>query len=518
MVGHLSNVIGIDLGTTYSVVAHVDSHGRPISIPNASGEITTPSVVLFDEDGPVVGREAALAAPMHPEHVADCVKRDMGNRNYRKQIRGGWLPPEVISSLILRRLKADAERKLGPISAGVVTVPAYFDEPRRKATIDAGRLAELEVLQIINEPTAAAIAFGYQSGYLDPNDSLKPPHPTKVLVYDLGGGTFDVTVVEMDGNDFRAIATDGDVRLGGRDWDDRLSDIVAERFRHQHREDPRENPASLYELQTAVEIAKRTLSELKKASVYVNHLGTRMKVDVSREEFEEATSTLLERTRTTAEIVVLQAGLAWGDIDKVLLVGGATRMPMVGRMLEDLTGKQPDRSASPDEVVAHGAALYAELIARQRGLTEGRTTFTLHDINSHSLGIVGFDKRTQQRLNSIIIPKNSTLPCAVTKRFVTAKRNQRSVAIQVLEGESEVPDACTQVGICTIRDLPSDLPGGWPILVRYEYDANGQLRVIAKLKGHEASVHADFVRNSSLSDDDLLLWGQRLKAQAEKMD
>jgi molecular chaperone DnaK len=191
---------------------------------------------------------------------------------------------------------------------------------------------------------------------------------------------------------------------------------------------------------------------------------------------------------------------------------------MVGRMLEDLTGRQPDRSASPDEIVAHGAALYAELIARQRGLKEGKTTFTLRDINSHSLGIVGFDKKTQQRLNSIIIPKNSTLPCAVTKRFVTAKDNQRSVSIQVLEGESEVPDACTRVGTSTIRDLPPNLPAGWSVIVRYEYDTNGQLRVVAKLKGHEAAVKADFLRNNSLSDDDLLLWGQKLKVQAAKMD
>jgi len=455
---------------------------------------------------------------MQPENVADCVKRDMGNRCFRKPIRGESVPPPVVSSYILRRLKADAERKLGSIAGAVITVPAYFDEPRRQATIDAGRLAQLDVLQIINEPTAAAIAFGYQSGYLDPKDDLKSRQPMKVLVYDLGGGTFDVTIVEIEGNDFRAIATDGDVRLGGRDWDDKLVEIVAGRFLREHREDPRENPASLHELLAAVEVGKKTLSELKKAAIYVNHLGTRMKVDVTREEFEAATATLLQRTRTTAEIVVLQAGLTWSDIDNVLLVGGSTRMPMVGRMLEELTGRQPDRSASPDEVVAHGAALYADLIAQERGLKEGKTDFTLRDINSHSLGIVGFDKTTQQRLNSIIIPKNTPLPSAVTKRFVTAKANQRNVTIRILEGESEVPDACTQVGTCSIRDLPPDLPGGWPVHVKYAYDANGQLNVAAKLKGHEVSVRADFARDNSLSDSDLLLWGQRLTEQAEKMD
>ncbi len=360
-------VVGIDLGTTYSLIAHVDAQGRPCCIPNGSGDLLTPSVVLFDEDATVVGKEAILASTMEPDRVAACVKRDMGAKVYRKKVAGEFLPPEVISSLILKSLNGDAERKLGPIRRAVITVPAYFEETRRRATMDAGRLAGLEVLDIINEPTAAAIAYGYSLGFLDRDCNLTADHPLRVLVYDLGGGTFDVTIVEIQGKHFKALATDGDVCLGGKDWDEKLMEIAAQRFRQQVREDPRDNPVSLQELSLAAEAAKRTLTERKRAALFVNHLGSRLKVEVSREEFEDVTAPLLERTRLTSELVVRQAGLTWQALDRVLLVGGSTRMPMVPRMLEQLTGKVPDRSISVDEAVAHGAALYAVMLAATQG-------------------------------------------------------------------------------------------------------------------------------------------------------
>ncbi len=282
----LDVVIGIDLGTTYSVVAHLDPHGRPVSIPNGAGDLITPSVVLFDEENTVVGKEAVQAAALEPDKVAECVKRDMGQPRYHKTVNNEQLPPEVISSLILRALKADAERKLGPVNKAVVTVPAYFDEPRRQATIDAGKLAGLEVLDIINEPTAAAIAYGYQLGFLDPRGKATSDKPLRVLVYDLGGGTFDVTIVEIQGSAFKAIATDGDVSLGGKDWDQKLIDIAAQAFTAQHGQDPRDNPVSLQELWLSAEQAKRTLTERTKAVLYVNHAGTRAKVEVTRPQFE----------------------------------------------------------------------------------------------------------------------------------------------------------------------------------------------------------------------------------------
>jgi molecular chaperone DnaK len=264
--------------------------------------------VLFDDDGVVVGKQAIAAASLEPEKVAECVKRDIGAKHYHRQINGRWYPPEVISAYILQRLKADAERKLGPVRKAVITVPAYFDETRRRATMDAGKLAGLDVLDIINEPTAAAIAYGYQTGFLDRSGTLKPNKPVRVLVFDLGGGTFDVTLVEIGNQSFKALATDGDVLLGGKDWDEKLVEIAAERLAKQVGEDPRSDPATLHELTFAAEAAKRALTERSKATMVVHHGGQRLKVDVTRQEFEEATLPLVLRTRAAAELVVLHAG------------------------------------------------------------------------------------------------------------------------------------------------------------------------------------------------------------------
>ncbi len=497
--------VGIDLGTTYSVIAHVDAQGRPVSLLNADGERLTPSVVLFGEDGTVVGKQALLGAALEPDRVAVCVKRDMGMKYFRHRVHGELLPPEVISSLILRSLKADAERQLGPVRRAVITVPAYFDETRRRATVDAGRLAGLEVLDIINEPTAAAIAYGYQLGFLDRQGKLAGEKPLRALVFDLGGGTFDVTIVEIRPGSFTALATDGDVNLGGKDWDEQLIAIAAERFRDIYGPDPRTNPQTAQELTIAVEAAKRTLTERPRAVLYVNHEGQRGKVELSRQEFEEATLPLLERTRMTTEIVARQAGLALADLDRVLLVGGATRMPMVVRMLTELTGKTPDRSISPDEAVAHGAALYAALLAPS-GPPEQAPDFEVANVNSHSLGILGTDPATGKKFNKVLIPKNTPLPYTRTKKFQTYRPGQRAILIKVLEGESDKPGLCTSLGVCTIRDLPPDLPAGWPIEVSYTYQSNGRLQVTARLKGRAAGVTTDFQRENSLPDDDLDMW------------
>ena len=505
--------VGIDLGTTYSVIAHIDSQGRPTSIPNSNGDLLTPSVVLFDDGGTVVGKEAVLAAALEPDKVAECVKRDMGSKYYHRKINGELLPPEVISSFILRRLKADAERKLGPVSKAVITVPAYFDETRRRATMDAGRLAGLDVLDILNEPTAAAIVYGYQQGFLDRTGKVKGDKPLRVLVYDLGGGTFDVTVVELSGQSFRAIATDGDVRLGGKDWDEKLVEIAATRLQGQLGEDPRQCAATLYDLWQAAETAKRTLSERLKATMFINHQGRRLKVELTRQEFEEAAAPLVARTATTTDIVVMQAGLTWQEIDRVLIVGGSTRMPMVERMLEGLAGRAVDHSVSADEAVAHGAALFADLLLKQAG-GGGEPQFTVTNINSHSLGVVGVDPLTGDRLNKIIIAKNTPLPHSASRRFKTFKKGQPNVKVTVVEGESELPDACIEVGMCVIRNLPPNLPAGWPVEVRYSYEENGRLTVNARLVGHEAKVTTEFLRNNSLADDDLMLWAECLSAEA----
>jgi molecular chaperone DnaK len=504
--------VGIDLGTTYSVVAYVDAQGRPCSLLNADGERLTPSVVLFGDDGTIVGKQALLGSALEPDRTAICVKRDMGAKFYRRTINGEHLPPEVISSFILRSLKADAERQLGPVTRAVITVPAYFDEMRRRATVDAGRLAGLAVLDIINEPTAAAIAYGHQLGYLDRAGKLVGAKPLRALVFDLGGGTFDVTIVEIGPGSFKALATDGDVGLGGKDWDEQLVALVAERLRGQQREDPRENPNTAQELQLAAEGAKRTLTERSRAILYLNYLGQRRKIEVTRDEFEHVTLPLLERTRMTTEIVVRQAGLTFADLDRILLVGGATRMPMVARMLEELAGKKPDRSISADEAVAHGAALYAAVLA-PTGPAETAPQFEVTNVNSHSLGILATEPASGKKFNKVLIPKNTPLPFTRKKKFQTYKTGQRAVLIKILEGESDRPGFCTPIGVCTIAALPPDLPAGAPIEVSYTYQANGRLQVQARLRDHDAGVTVEFQRENSLPDDDLEVWSHYVETE-----
>ena len=448
--------VGIDLGTTYSVVAFLDPQGRPTSIVNANGDVLTPSVVLFDDDGVVVGKEAVAAAAIEPDRVADCVKRDMGTRAYRKTIKGEFMPPEVISSMILRQLRTDAERRLGPFTKAVITVPAYFDEPRRRATADAGRLAGLDVLDIVNEPTAAALAYAYQIGLFDRQGTGATTNRSRPWSMTSEAAPSTSRSSSSRAGSFRAIATDGDVYLGGKDWDAKLVAIAAERFRQERGSDPRNDPASLQDLTLAAEAAKRTLSERARATLVVNHQGQRFKVEVTREQFEEATAALLERTRVTTEIVVLQAGLSWPEIDRVLLVGGSTRMPMVVRMLQTLTGKTPDGSLAVDEAVAHGAALFAGLLLQKQKPGAPAPDFAVTNVSSHSLGLAAIDPETKRRSNRVLIPKNTPLPHSVTRRFRTSKPGQKSVKLTILEGESEMPSACTKIGVGIIRGLPPE--------------------------------------------------------------
>ncbi len=365
-------VVGIDLGTTFSAVAYLDRRGSPVTIPNAEGELTTPSVVLFDKDDTVaVGRRALRACLVHPDRVATCVKREMGEPFCRGPIAGRQMSPVHLSSLILKKLKQDAEKKIGPIAGAVITVPAYFDEARRQATASAGTIAGLEVLDILNEPTAAALAYGFHN-YLEHGGDARElaGAPRRGLagsgtfvVYDLGGGTFDVTAIRIKDEEFRVLATDGDVRLGGKDWDDRLLAHAAKLFIRQYGADPREDPHSHQELALAVEEAKRDLSSRPGTEFAVHNGGNRLVVTVTREQFDEMTGDLLFRTESRLHTVLASAGLRRQDIAKVLLVGGSTRMPQVPNMLRRAMEQEPDDSLSADEVVAHGAAIQAAINA-----------------------------------------------------------------------------------------------------------------------------------------------------------
>jgi molecular chaperone DnaK len=501
--------VGIDLGTTYSVVAYLDASGRPSTVVNSSGDLLTPSAVLFEEGEVIVGKEAVRQSLIAPDSFADCFKRDIGRASFHRPLVGQQVPPEVLDGFLLRRLKEDAERRLGPIRQVVITVPAFFDETRRKATQDAGRLAGLEVLDIINEPTAAAVAFGYHQRLLQQRPGEETPRPERLLIYDLGGGTFDVTILEISGNTLRAMATDGDVQLGGKDFDERLVDHLAECFLAEHGADPRSAAADAMQLWIDAQEAKHSLTERNKATVVCVHAGVRMRLEVTRAEFEALTCDLLQRTETTTDLVLKQTGLLWSDIDRILLVGGSTRMPMVVSMLRRLSGKEPDRSQSPDEVVAHGAALYAGLL--MAGEVEKHTgQFHLVNVNSHSLGVVGTNPKTGESVNVVLIPKNTALPCRKVKQFRTARPDQRSVRVDIVEGESRLPEHCIALGQCVVRDLPPGLPQGSHVEVEYGYAANGRVSIIARVPSVRQSAHVEIHRDQFRNLEDLETWHKRL--------
>jgi molecular chaperone DnaK len=498
--------VGIDLGTTFSVVAHLDERGQPVTLANAEGDRITPSVVLFDGQDVVVGKEAMKAMVTESDHVAECAKRDMGHRVFHKVLEGKRYPPEVIQAWILNKLRVDSSQQIGQFSNVVITVPAYFDEVRRKATQDAGYMAGFSVLDIINEPTAAAVAFGFQQGFLDKQGSTAEPR--RILVYDLGGGTFDVTVMEIRGSEFIALATDGDVRLGGYDWDQRLLDIAAQNFVREHGRDPREDINTVGKLWRECEDAKRTLSARGKAPVVCEYAGFTSRMEISRQEFEEATQDLLDRTRFTAVQALKAAGLEWQDLDRVLLTGGSTRMPMVREMIQQVSGKAPDTSVGADEAVAHGAALRAGLVLAER---DGRPpTFSIKNVNSHSLGVVGIDPETKRKRNGILIPRNTPLPVTAGRVFRTAKENQRSILVEIVEGESPSADDCQQIGRCSVRHLPAGLPARSPVKVRFHYEANGRLKVRVAVPNTDRQVETEIVRENGLSQEHMDAWRKHI--------
>lgn len=494
--------VGIDLGTTFSAVAHLDDLGRPVTLINAEGDKITPSVVLFEGTHVVVGKEAVKAIATDAESIAECAKRDLGHRMFHKVLGGRQYPPEALQAFILNKLRADAAQQIGNFSKVVITVPAYFDEVRRKATQDAGYMAGFEVLDIINEPTAAAVAFGFQQGFL--RQEKDTGERKRVLVYDLGGGTFDVTVMEIGGRDFVTLATDGDVQLGGRDWDQRLVDFVAEEFIRKFGVDPREEPNSAGRLWRDCEDAKRTLSARTKASIACDFQGNAVRLEVTREQFHGMTQDLLDRTAFTTRQTLQAAGLTWEQVDRVLMVGGSTRMPAVLEMLKQLSGKEPDRSVSPDEAVAHGAALHAGiLIDRYEGKSP---SFRIKNVNSHSLGVVAMDTKTKRPRNAILIPRNTPLPVAAKRVFKTQKEGQRSILVQIVEGESASPDDCSQIGKCSVRDLPANLPAQTPIEVRFRYHENGRLAIQVNVQGTGKELHHEITRENSLTQDQLDSW------------
>lgn len=470
--------VGIDLGTTYSVIAALDDQGRPFVIPNAEGQLSTPSVVFADNKRVLVGEDAKQAQAEGEENVASFFKRWMGNSEYRRSLGDKEWSPEELSAEVLRKLVRDAEVFLKrPVKEAVITVPAYFDDHQRRATISAGRKAGLNVLQIINEPTAAALALGLKREHED----------VLVLVYDLGGGTFDVTLVDINSTEYRVLGTDGDHQLGGKDWDDTVARWFGASFEEKYQIDIFGDSAAFSELRVACEDAKKKLSDVNSARLTYAYQKQKHSDDLTREKLQALTGHLLERTATLCEQTLADAGKTWADLSGVLLVGGSTRMPMVREYVQRMSGKPGMQSVSPDHAVAEGAAICAgQLLARTlKGLTPlyrlpGRRQRII-DVMSHSLGMIAESTDGTRYINSIIIKKNLSIPCVEMRpyQFVTTPNGPNEIEVYATQGESDLPSACTLLRKYRISGLRHRGDGGTVVDISYHYDENGVVNVTA---------------------------------------
>jgi molecular chaperone DnaK len=484
----MPKAVGIDLGTTNSVVSVLEA-GDPIVIPNAEGSRTTPSVVAFAKNGEVlVGEVAKRQAITNPDRTIRSVKRHMGT-NWSIDIDGKAYTSQEISARTLMKLKRDAEAYLGDtVTQAVITVPAYFDDAQRTATKEAGTIAGLEVLRIINEPTAAALAYG-----LD-----KEGQEQTILVFDLGGGTFDVSVLEIADGVFEVKSTHGDTSLGGDDWDQKIIDWLVEGFKGDHGVDLSKDNMALQRLKEAAEKAKIELSQVQSTQINLPFITAtdagplHLDMNLSRAKFQDLTADLLARTRKPFEQAISDAGLTQGQIDHVVLVGGSTRMPAVAELVKELTGSEPNKSVNPDEVVAIGAAV-------QAGVLKGEVKdILLLDVTPLSLGI-----ETKGGVMHKLIERNTTIPTKRTETYTTADDMQSQVEIHVLQGERDMAQFNKTLGKFKLVDLPPAPRGVPQIEVTFDIDANGIVHVSAKDKGTGKEQSMTITGQSSLSKDQI---------------
>ena len=519
----MSKILGIDLGTTNSAMAVMEG-SEPEILVNAEGDRTTPSVEGFRKDGErVVGKAAKNQAVTNPENTVSSVKRFIGRSydetpeerktvSYKLQkgkdgravvdIDGKDYTPEEISAMVLQKLKNDAEKQLGsPVTQAVITVPAYFNDAQRQATKDAGKIAGLEVLRIINEPTAAALAYGLDKTNKD----------EKILVFDLGGGTFDVSILELGDGVFEVASTAGDNHLGGDDWDQRVIDWLADKFQSDNGIDLRTDKMALQRLKEAAEKAKMELSSTTQANINLPFITAdasgpkHLDYTLTRAEFERITKDLLDRVKKPVEQALKDAGLKTGDIDEVILVGGSTRMPAVQDLVKKLTGKEPNMSVNPDEVVAMGAAVQGGVLA---GDVEG---ILLLDVTPLSLGV-----ETMGGVMTKMIERNTTIPTRKTEIYSTASDNQTSVEVHVLQGERQMASDNKTLGKFQLTGIPAARRGVPQIEVTFDIDANGIVNVSAKDLGTGKQQQITISGSTALNDDEVERMVKDAEAHAEE--
>ena len=482
----MGKAVGIDLGTTNSVVAVLEG-GEPSVIANAEGNRTTPSIVAFKSEEVLVGELAKRQAITNPDNTVRSIKRHIGT-NWKEKFEDKEYTPQEISARILQKLKRDAEAYLGDdVTEAVITVPAYFNDAERQATKEAGQIAGLNVLRIINEPTAASLAYGLENN-----------EDQKILVFDLGGGTFDVSILEISEGVFEVKSTSGDSKLGGDDWDQRVMDWLIDKFKSSTGIDLSKDKMAVQRIQEGAEKAKIELSstsetEINLPFITANDAGPQHLLEkLSRSEFEKITADLVERTKAPVENALSDAGMQYSDIDHIILVGGSTRMPSVQQLVKTLTGKDPHKGVNPDEVVASGAAI-------QAGVLKGDVKdVLLLDVTPLTLGV-----ETKGGIMTKMIERNTTIPTKRSEVFSTAENNQTQVEIHILQGEREMAAGNKSLGRFTLTDIPAAMAGTPQIEVTFDIDANGIVNVNAKDLGTGKEQAITITGGTALEDDEI---------------
>lgn len=483
----MAKTIGIDLGTTNSVVAVMEG-GKPIVIANAEGARTTPSIVGFSKTGErLVGQLAKRQSILNADKTISSIKRHMGE-DHKTKIDDKTYTPQEISAMILRKLADDAGSYLGEkVTSAVITVPAYFNDAQRQATKDAGKIAGLDVLRIVNEPTAAALAYGL--------DKVKPE---KVLVFDLGGGTFDVSILEIGDGVHEVLSTSGDTHLGGDDFDEKVMNWLCDEFKKSEGIDLRNDKQAMQRIKEAAEKAKCELSSVVETTINLPFITAdangpkHLELSLTRAKFEDLTHDLLDRCKKPVENALKDAGLSKGEIDEVVLVGGSTRIPAVQALVKDYTGKDPNQSVNPDEVVAVGAAIQAGVLAGEV------KDIVLLDVTPLTLGI-----ETLGGVMTALVPRNTTIPVSKSQVFSTAENNQTAVDISVLQGERPMAKDNKSLGMFRLDGIPPAMRGMPQIEVTFDIDANGIVNVSAKDKATNKEQKITITNSSNLSDDDI---------------
>ncbi len=499
-----THAVGIDLGTTYSCIAYLNEHGEPISIPNKDGELSTPSVVLFDGKEVIVGTEAMRNSIRHPDRVVVHAKRYMGDLSHRWKIAGKRYSPVDISTFILKSMLDNARERIGIVNRAVITVPAQFSDVQRQATAEAGKRAGLKTVDIINEPVAAALCFvlGTEGIWFTELATAQT-----VMVVDLGGGTFDLSLVKYQKNEVSVLASGGDLHLGGLDWNKALENAIGKQFQKEFGVDPIKDRESAQALALEAEQTKRSLSVRPKAALTVAAGGHRKTYQIELEQFERLTKELVDRMEKLTLGLLEERKMGWAKIDVVLTTGGSSRMPMVRSMLKRLSGRTLNTSLSPDQSIAHGATYYAGMLLTNSAFAKSilnpaaaarLAQYKQRSVNARALGILIRDTETGQRIPHYFLPAHTQLPTSVSQIYGTVRADQRRVHLRIVESGTAADSAFVELGTCQIDPLPENLPEGTEIEVTITYDEQARVHVAAKVLATGQEAQTEVIRPENL--------------------